>query len=157
MAVTRDKLFNGILNGAAWDAGVVFNRTNGLPIDKFSVFESYEAASDYAANNPVSYPGQLIAVVPEVGDVVGYIISVTGQLKAIGAGGAIGQADSTSVIHINEDGIHILSNLLETYMLNIDYDALISFDTSEIIFATNSDSVATLGLARLGSLILGKA
>lgn len=155
MAVTRDKLFNGILNGAAWDAGVVFNRTNGLPIDKFSVFESYESASDYAANNPVSYPGQLIAVVPEVGDVVGYIISVTGQLKAIGAGGAAGQVDSTSVIHINEDGTHILSNLLETYMLNIDYGSLVAFDTTEIVMV-NNDQVATLGLATLGQMMLGQ-
>ena len=37
MAVDRNKLLHDIENGAAWDAGVVFNRTNGIPIDKFSI------------------------------------------------------------------------------------------------------------------------
>lgn len=85
MAVTRTKLFDTIANGAAWDAGVVFNRTNGIPIDKFSVFQTKELADDYAANNPVAYPGQLIAVVPDEGEATSYIILADGTLKEIGA------------------------------------------------------------------------
>ncbi len=156
MSVAREKLFNGILNGAAWDAGVVFNRTNGIPIDKFSVFESYEAAVDYAANNPVSYPGQLIAVVPEVGDAVGYIVLATGALKEIGTSGSVsGQIGSANVIHVNADGTYLLSNLLETYMLNIDYESLVAFDTTEIVIGSN-EQIATLGLATLGQMVLGQ-
>ena len=84
MAVNRDKLFDSISNGAAWDAGVVFNRTNGIPIDKYSVFETYEAASDYALNNPVAYPGQYIAVVAEDNTVQPYIIGNDGSLEEFG-------------------------------------------------------------------------
>ena len=85
MAVSRDKMFNAIENGAAWDAGVVFNRTNGIPIDKFSVFKTKEAADRYAATSPVSYPGQYIAVVPDNGEVIGYIVRKDGTLKELGS------------------------------------------------------------------------
>lgn len=84
MAVNRDILFDGITNGAAWDAGVVFNRTNGIPIDKYSVFETDKAASDYALNNPVAYPGQYVAVVAENGTVQAYIIGTDGSLEEFG-------------------------------------------------------------------------
>lgn len=83
MAVERTKLFDSIANGAAWDAGVVFNRTNAIPIDKFSVFDSYEKAVIYATTNPVAYPGQLIAVVPETGDATSYIILADGTLRGL--------------------------------------------------------------------------
>jgi hypothetical protein len=84
MAVERTKLFDSIANGAAWDAGVVFNRTNAIPIDKFSVFDSYENAVIYATTNPVAYPGQLIAVVPEDDRARSYIILSDNTLKEIG-------------------------------------------------------------------------
>ena len=86
MAVSRDKMFNAIENGAAWDAGVVFNRTNGIPIDKFSVFKTKEAADRYAATSPVSYPGQFIAVVPDSGEVTAYVVQKDGSLKELGGG-----------------------------------------------------------------------
>ncbi len=92
MAVNREKLFDSISNGAAWDAGVVFNRTNGIPIDKYSVFETYEAASDYALNNPVAYPGQYIAVVSEDNTVQAYIIGTDGKLEEFG-----GKIDLTDI------------------------------------------------------------
>lgn len=82
MAVTPNKLFDTITNGAAWDAGVVFNRTNAIPIDKFSVFNTQEAAETYAKTNPVAYPGQFIAVVT-ADKVTPYVISVTGELQTI--------------------------------------------------------------------------
>lgn len=47
---------------ALWSAGVAFNRSNPLPLDKWSVFESMEAATAYAESNAVAYPGQIIAV-----------------------------------------------------------------------------------------------
>jgi len=85
MAVSKDKLFDDIANGAVWDTGVVFNRTNGIPIDKFSVFKTMKDAETYASSNPVAYPGQFVAVVDDDGSAVGYIIQEDGTLKAIGA------------------------------------------------------------------------
>ena len=84
MAVSKDKLFDDIANGAVWDTGVVFNRTNGIPIDKFSVFKTMKDAETYASSNPVAYPGQFVAVVDDDGSAVGYIIQEDGTLKAIG-------------------------------------------------------------------------
>ena len=83
MAVDRSKLFDSISTGAAWDAGVVFNRTNAIPIDKFSVFASLSDAEVYASSNPVAYPGQLIAVVPESGEAQAYVILANGQLSRL--------------------------------------------------------------------------
>ena len=85
MSVSKDKLFDDIANGAVWDTGVVFNRTNGIPIDKFSVFKTMKDAETYASSNPVAYPGQFVAVVDDDGSAVGYIIQEDGTLKVIGA------------------------------------------------------------------------
>ena len=92
MAVDREKLFDGIENGAAWDAGVVFNRTNGIPLDKWSIFKTYEDAVSYAASNPVAYPGQFIAVVPENGEPQAYVVLANGGLKVLGSDAKV-QAD----------------------------------------------------------------
>jgi hypothetical protein len=56
---------------------------------------------------------------------------------------------STRVTHDES----LLSNILETYILNIDYDTLLAFDTSEIVTgATNTTAI--LGQATLDSLVL---
>ena len=41
---------------------------------------------------------------------------------------------------------------IEQYFLNIDYDSTLAFDTSEVIFGTNSSAV--LGQAILGQMVL---
>jgi hypothetical protein len=56
---------------------------------------------------------------------------------------------STSVTH-NED---LLSTILETYILNIDYDTLLAFDTSEIVTGATS-TTSVLGQAVLGQMVL---
>ena len=48
---------------AMWSAGVAFNRSNPLPLDKWSVFQTMADAEAYAESNAVAYPGQLIAAV----------------------------------------------------------------------------------------------
>lgn len=58
----RDDFFEALQSGAKWDVGVSINRTNPLPLDLYSVFESYEDAESYASG-VLSYPGQIIAVV----------------------------------------------------------------------------------------------
>ena len=56
---------------------------------------------------------------------------------------------STRVTH----GESLLSNILETYILNIDYDTLLTFDTSEIVTGATS-TTSVLGQAILGQMVL---
>lgn len=86
--------------------------------------------------------------------------------NSIGALTALTSAlPSTNVIH--GEAKELLSNIIETYILNIDYNP-ISFDITEIVFGggssgsegedsgDNSDSTtAKLGYAILGKMILG--
>ena len=62
MATINEKFFADLASGASWAAGVSFQRSNPLPIDKYSVFPSIADAQAYASTNPVAYPGQIIAV-----------------------------------------------------------------------------------------------
>lgn len=57
---------------------------------------------------------------------------------------------STRVTH-GEDS---LSDILETYILTIDYDTLLAFDTSELVFGGATNTTAILDQAILDSLIL---
>lgn len=83
-AYTLSNLWDGINNGAKWDAGIVFNRTNAIPLDKFSVFDSLSAAQEYALSNAVAYPGQVITVVDnDTSAVTAYKIEVDGSISAI--------------------------------------------------------------------------
>ena len=132
MAVNRDKLFDGIANGASWDAGVVFNRTNGIPIEKWSVFKTIEDAKAYASTNPVAYPGQLIAVVPESGRPIPYIINGDGTISEIAGSGISFTVDETltlenSVLSVNttdtiegDNTLPITSAAVNTVVGNID-------------------------------------
>ena len=54
---------------------------------------------------------------------------------------------SERVIH----GEHLLSNVLDTYIISIDYETLLAFDTSELVFNTTT---SVLGQALLGQMIL---
>lgn len=73
-------------------------RNNGIPLDFSSVQETYEAALDYAKNNPLAYIGQPIAV----GDTLYVVASAEhGYLKAVGTQPA---GDNKS-IEVSEDGI----------------------------------------------------
>jgi len=56
---------------------------------------------------------------------------------------------STKVTH----GELYLSNIIDTYILTIDYDALLAFDTSEIVTGATS-TTSVLGQAILGQLVL---
>ena len=50
-------------------------------------------------------------------------------------------------------GESLLSNVLETYILNIDYNTLLAFDTSEIVTGATSIT-SVLGQAILGQMVL---
>lgn len=57
--------------------------------------------------------------------------------------------DSTKVTH-NEI---LLSNIIENYILTIDYNTLLAFDTSEIVIGAAS-TTSVLGQAILGQMVL---
>ena len=63
MAQINDKFFSDLEKGATWAAGVAFQRSNPLPLDKYSVFPSLDELNTYATTNAVAYPGQIVAVV----------------------------------------------------------------------------------------------
>lgn len=65
-------------NGNSMSFGNAMLRGNGVPLDITEVYDSYVAAVNYAANNPVAYEGQLIAVT-ENGDTTVYVITPKSQ------------------------------------------------------------------------------
>ena len=61
----RDTFFTNLTGAAMWDVAVAIKRGNALPLDRDSVFQSYEELTSYI-NNPkgsIAYPGQVVAVV----------------------------------------------------------------------------------------------
>lgn len=86
MATSRENLFDK-LNGSYWNAGVTFERTNPVPLEKYSVFKTYAEASAYALTNVVAYPGQPVAVVGETATTL-YYINTDGALCAFATGGS---------------------------------------------------------------------
>lgn len=56
--------------------GITIGRVNPIPLEKYEIFNTVEAAEGYAKNNPVAYAGQQITVVKEDGsDVQAYIVA----------------------------------------------------------------------------------
>ena len=75
--MTREEFFDKLNNGAKWDVGVAINRTNPVPLDANSVFESLDALTTYATTNALAYPGQVVAVLGE-DEIAAYLIKTTG-------------------------------------------------------------------------------
>ena len=92
--MTITEFFENLENGATWSAGVAFKRSNPLPIDRYSVFQTEADAKSYAKTNPVAYPGQLIAVVTASG-ATAYIIREVGAADTVTDGGLIKLAYTT--------------------------------------------------------------
>lgn len=91
--MTREELFDKLKAGARWDVGVSINRSNSLPLDANSIFESYEIASTYASKNKEAiaalglldnaYIGQILTVV-ENNAVKIYVIDNNQELQPVG-------------------------------------------------------------------------
>lgn len=107
MAITNE-FFNALNDpkAALWSAGVAFNRSNPLPLDKWSVFQSKEAAISYAETNAVAYPGQIIAVYDE-GAMHAYVLAEVGEEEnsklSLQPIGIIPTGDGA--ISVSEDGV----------------------------------------------------
>ena len=88
--MTREEFFAALAGGARWDVGVSINRTNPLPLDANSVFETLLDAENYAKTNVLAYPGQIITVV-DTTTVTAYVIAATG------ASGTLNKLASTTI------------------------------------------------------------
>lgn len=80
--MTREEFFAALAGGARWDVSVSINRTNPLPLDANSVFETLPDAENYAKTNALAYPGQVITVVDETSVAV-YVIVATGATGSL--------------------------------------------------------------------------
>lgn len=147
----RDDFFTALANGAKWDVGVSINRTNPLPLDQYSVFDSETKLDAYIAG-AFSYPGQIIALVDENATTIYYLdqnkvkqpvgIIPTGDDKtievseagAIGLLGADGAANGTLPM-VGDDG-KLTWKTLE------DIGAGDGNDIVTYTFATNMTSIA---------------
>ncbi len=76
--MTREEFFEKLTNGAKWDVGVAINRTNPVPLDANSVFESLDALTTYATTNALAYPGQVVSVLG-TDEIAAYLIKTTGE------------------------------------------------------------------------------
>ena len=89
--VTRNQAFFDELlspSAAKWSAGVAFDRSNGLPLDQWSVFQSEAKATEYLSNAK-AYPGQVIAYAEENGEMTVCVLSQNAEgtaltLKSVG-------------------------------------------------------------------------
>ena len=95
--------------------------------------------------------------IPKVGEIIVYDADEIYSYPRIKIGDGIkfvndlSFANDLNTLNILHNDL-ILSDLINSYILNIDYDAILAFDTSEVIFGTNTTSV--LGQAILGQMIL---
>lgn len=78
--MTREEFFKLLNDGAKWDVGVSINRTNPVPLDAKSVFESYTDLETYAQTNVLAYPGQIVSVLGNTTEdpIAAYLINTTG-------------------------------------------------------------------------------
>lgn len=106
MAMSVKDFFDGLNSGATWAAGVAFQRSNPLPLDKYSVFNSKEEAETYASTNAVAYPGQIVAVITETDSAI-YYINETMTLEEVG--GVLTADEKSVVINTDAEGNKTLS------------------------------------------------
>lgn len=75
MAKNYSEIFKSVYtDGNSMSFGNAMLRGNGVPLDITEVYDSFAAAVEYAARNPVAYEGQLLSVT-ENGDTTVYVIT----------------------------------------------------------------------------------
>lgn len=91
--IDKETLFNTEnLNGAKWSFGVPLERTNPVPIDKWSTFKTYADAVKFVnrATGNIAYPGQIITIEGPDNVVDVYVVdrTATDCLKKLASGGS---------------------------------------------------------------------
>lgn len=103
----RDDFFTALKKGAKWDVGVSINRTNPLPLDVNSVFDTKANLDAYVAG-AFAYPGQIVALVEAEATTIYYI----DQVKTLQEVGKIPLGDNKSIT-VAEDGTISLLGIAE--------------------------------------------
>ena len=96
--VNLNTFFDKLDTGATWSAGVAFKRAAALPLERYEVHKSYEDAVDYATNNAVAYPGQVIAVVETEGTTEKIKIYYIDESKNLQEVGSATLGDEVSIV-----------------------------------------------------------
>lgn len=80
----NDAFFAELLSptAAKWSAGVAFDRSNGLPLDQWSVFQTEAQAIEYLSNAK-AYPGQVIAYAEANGEMKVCVLSQNAEGTAL--------------------------------------------------------------------------
>lgn len=137
MAITKQEFFNQLQSGIKWNAAVAFLRTNPLPIDALSVFSSIADLESYASG-PLSYPGQVVAVVTSDPDISLYVINgstASSPYTEILLDGAYENLPAA------EDGQDVsLVTTGEKYVWDNKQDTLVAGDNIQIDSSTNEIS-----------------
>ena len=108
MAKINDSFFTDLAGGATWSAGVAFKRSNPLPLDRYSVFQTKALAEEYIATNAVAYPGQVIAVL-EDGKMILYVINGEGEVLTLERVGIVPTGDGKTISVTDDGAISLLA------------------------------------------------
>ena len=95
--------------------------------------------------------------IPKIGEIIVYDIDDNCNYSRFKIGDGVRTINDLEFLLDTQYILHnsnTLSQILEQYILNIDYDTILAFDTSEIVFG-NTSTTSILGQAILGQLILG--
>lgn len=99
-----------------------FKRQGAFPLERFSVFGTYDAAVDYAKNNPVAYVGQEIIVADGTVVRVFVIKNTTGDLAELGMTTSTGdlQTDLENFKKTVNESLETINGTIETIQGNIE-------------------------------------
>ena len=95
--------------------------------------------------------------IPKIGEIIVYDIDENYNYSRFKIGDGVRTINNLEFLLDTQYILHnsnTLSQLLEQYILNIDYDTILAFDTSEIVFGNTPTTTSILGQAILGQLIL---
>ena len=102
--MTVNDFFTNLASGATWAAGVAFQRSNPLPLDKYSVFQSEADLVTYVTTNAVAYPGQIVAVYDATAaEMRAFVISSVGENGTYIPVGTETVVDGSSIV-MKDDG-----------------------------------------------------
>ena len=94
--------------------------------------------------------------IPKIGEIIVYDIDDNYNYSRFKIGDGVRVVNDLEFLLDTQYILHnsnTLSQLLEQHILNIDYDTILAFNTSEIVFG-NVSTTSVLGQAILGQLIL---
>ena len=94
--------------------------------------------------------------IPKIGEIIIYDIDDNYNYSRFKIGDGVRTVNNLEFLLDTQYILHnsnTLSQLLEQYIFNIDYNTTLAFDTSEIVFG-NASTTSILGQAILGQMVL---